>query len=603
MAAGDKETADVLRGALRECRSALRMGVLLTVFITLSFLALPFYLMNIFARVIPTQSLPTLLWLTGITLALFLAMGGFEMLRARLLSRVGTRLDARLSGPTFDALQQWSGRRRLGTAPIRNIEAIRSFVASPSVGAFFDAPMGLLFLLVLFYFHTLLGLIGVVGILLLVGLGWLQDKASEPSYREGKQAEGAENAFAEASLRGREAAVAMGMVPLLQERWLDLRQDSVGHTAHGDEIMRRIRGWIRPVQSGVRIGVLAAACVLAIEGAISPGLLFVANILAMRAMMPAMQAMTAWKGFIGARDAYQRLNRLLKDMDAPQEPTALPAPTGTVKVNGLAVDAPNRQAILRNVRFGLKPGESLGVMGQNGSGKTTVARALVGAVAPRAGYVRLDGVDMYSWHPEDRGRYVGYLPQDVELFDGTVAQNIARFAEDTAGPAVVKAAERAGVAEMIDALPEGYDTEIREHGGKLTGGQRQRIGLARALYGDPTLVVLDEPNASLDDAGEAALQTVLRTLKDEGATVVAVSHAPHLLRCMNKVLVMRGGTVIRFGPTGKVLPNLAPAQGAEGTAALEDDVGDGAVAAEDGAQIESDDGKTDRTSVSSASGT
>ena len=562
MAAAARETAESLRGALREARSALRMGVVLTVMITATFLALPFYLMNIFTRVIPTQNAETLAYLTGITIALFLAMGGFEMLRSRLLVRVGRQLDHRLSGPVFDAMQGWSARRGLGTGPLSNLEAVRSFAASPSVAAFFDTPMGLLFLLVLFYLHVLLGLIATVGLLALVGLGWLQEVASRPSYQEGQRTAESEAAFVDATIRGRETAVAMGMLPALQARWTELRDESVGHTLYADEVMRRIKGWTPAVQNLVRVGVLATACWLAIAGVISPALLFVANILAMRAMMPAMQAVTAWKGFLGARDAYQRLNRLLRQEEAligDRDATALPAPAGHLRAKELAVDAPTGAPILRRVSFDIQPGEMVGVTGANGSGKSTIARAMVGAVRPRAGYLRLDGVDVAAWQPEDRGRHVGYLPQDIELFDGTIAENISRFQETGASDAVVAAARQAGADAVIRDLPAHYDTLLAEGEGPITPGQRQRIALARALYGTPALVVLDEANSSLDSDSQEALMGALEDLKAGGCTIVMITHNAGLLRRTDKVMIVKGGTVAKIAATSKVLPNPQPA--------------------------------------------
>jgi ABC-type protease/lipase transport system fused ATPase/permease subunit len=270
---------------------------------------------------------------------------------------------------------------------------------------------------------------------------------------------------------------------------------------------------------------------------------------------------------LSAHDAYQRLNRLLRQEEAQigeQDATALPAPAGHLRAKGLAVDAPSGQPILRNVAFDIQPGDMVGVTGANGAGKSTLGKAMVGAVRPRAGYVRLDGVDVARWHAEDRGQHIGYLPQDIELFDGTIAENIARFQETAASDAVVAAARRAGVDGTIRALPEQYDTHISESGGALTPGQRQRIGLARALYGAPTLLVFDEANASLDDAGEQDLMAALRALAEAGHTVVMISHSTRLLRQMDKLLIMKGGTVSKFASVSELAPEAAVGGGAGG---------------------------------------
>ena len=593
-----KDNQVALKDALRSIRQGLRLGGALSLCITFAFLALPFYLINIFNRVLPTRSVDTLISLTLIVVFLFLAYGVLEMVRGQLLSRMGARIDHRLAGVVFDATTDANRTKAVGGQPLNDLATIRGFIASPVATTVFDLPLGLLFIAALFYVHTLLGLIALVSVVVTMLLGWAQDALSKSAYEDGRELTQAENRFADAALRGRDAAVAMGMVGNLEARWSDLRRRAVGENAHANEIFRRMRALTQPFNRLSMVAMIGTAAALAIAGAISPVFMIVSRMLAMRAVQPAMMAVTAWKSFMSARAAYKRLQALLGERGGQAPQTALPPPKGVLGVRDLAVNAANtRQLVIRNAAFTLEPGEALGIIGPNGAGKSTLARALVGVAAPRAGHVRLDGIDMASWAPADRGQHVGFLPQGVEIFDGTLAENISRFQEAEASEAVHDAAARAGVAALAETLPDGYATNVRQHGGLLTGGQRQRVALARALYGDPQLLVLDEPSASLDSEAEDQLLATLADLRAAGKTIVVVSHTPRLLRAMDKVLMLRNGAVANFGPVSKVLPKLVKPVDAAVEDRSGDDGGDSGPPATTDSADSDPDGETPGTSA------
>lgn len=426
--------------------------------------------------------------------------------------------------------------------------------------------------------HPLLGLITLIGSLLLVGLAWLTEVSTRKPLAEANQASLVSGSFANNNLRNAEVIEAMGMLPAIRQRWFGNHLKILELQTLASDRAAYIAGGSRFVRVTLQSLILGAGAWLAIQGTITPGMMIACSILSGRAMAPVEQVISAWKQLLSSRAAWARLSGLLADFPAHKPSMPLPKPLGMLHVENAFASAPGSPApILRGVSFNLAPGKVLGIIGPSASGKSTLARLLVGVWPAQGGKVRLDGADIYQWNKAELGSWLGYLPQDVELFEGSVAENIARFGAIN-GEAVILAARQAGVHEMILHLPQGYDTHLSADGGSLSGGQKQRIGLARALYGEPSLIVLDEPNASLDDVGEAALLQALLDLKQRGKTLVLISHRPTVLNMVDKVLVLREGAVQMFGsrdevfaalrqanviPTGKGSPTLASVRAKE----------------------------------------
>ncbi|MFO1056660.1 MAG: type I secretion system permease/ATPase [Dongiaceae bacterium] len=533
-------------------------------FISLLALVSPLYMMQIYNRVLPSRSEATLLGLTGLAVAMLLVMAALEIVRARIMVRASGRLELALGDAVMQAMaRQATAPAAAGAQPLRDFDAVRQFLSSPAMLMLFDAPWSPVVIAVVFLLHPLLGTIALGGAVCLFALAILNEIATRRPLGQANLQSVRLNARLEAALRNAEVVGAMGMFPNLRRHWREAR----------DEILRLQgiasdrAGAIAAASKGFRLllqtGLLAAGAWLAINDLISPGVIIASSILVGRALAPVESAIGTWKQILTARTAYTRLRATLQRAAAPAFRTALPAPTGRLSVEAATIVPPGAATpVLRQVAFALQPGEVLGIVGRSGAGKTSLARALVGVWPLQAGKVRLDGADLGQWDPDELGRHIGYLPQDVELLEGTVSENIARFGRIDSGR-VVAAAQRAGAHEMILGLPKGYDTPIGPDGGCLSGGQRQRVGLARAIYGQPALVVLDEPNANLDDEGDVALQRAVLALKQAGTAVVLISQRSNVVDLLDRVLVLADGTVRACGPRQEVLsrrpaPNAAP---------------------------------------------
>ncbi len=528
------------------------------------------YMLQIFDRVLASRNTSTLLMLTLLILGLYALMGGLEWVRSRLLVRAGSMLDAQMNARVFTAAFEANLRRAGGNAgqALNDLTNVRQFITGNGLFAFFDAPWFPVYLAVIFLIHPMLGLLSVAGAVLLVALTLANEWTTKGPLTQANTAAIQSANYATNNLRNAEVIEAMGMLANLRRRWYEKYRNVIALQGVASDRAGAITAITKFVRISLQSLVLGLGALLVIQGTITPGGMIVASILMGRALAPVELLIGVWKQFISSRSAYERLERLLKEFPAREQGMALPPPRGHLTVENVMTAAPGTQvAILKGVSFTLEPGEVLGVIGPSAAGKSTLARLLVGVWPALAGKVRLDGADVYSWDKQLLGAYIGYLPQDVELFEGTIAENIARFGEIDSGQ-VIEAARQAGMHEMILHFPKGYDTPIGTGGSFLSGGQRQRIALARALYGKPPFIVLDEPNSNLDDAGEAALVQAVLAQKAAGRTLIVITHRTSILSTVDKLLLLRDGVVQAFGPRQQVLEALARAvQGAAAGAA------------------------------------
>lgn len=516
------------------------------------------YMLQVFDRVITSRSNETLVMLTLAAAAALLMMAVLDALRARLLSAAGVAMDAMLGPRVLEGLL--TDAARLGGTEhingLRDVATLRGFFTGSGIFALFDAPWLPFYVLITFLFHPLLGAIALAGAVVLVALVFLNEKLSHEGLEQLQAGSRKSTRYIDASLRNAEVISALGMLPALTRRWITLNAEMEKHQLESSRLAAHMTGLTKFMRQFVQTIMLCAGAYLVIDQNVSGGVMMAATIILGRALAPVEMLISGWRGLVDARGAWGRLDRVLQQRKDREHNTALPKPSGQISAERLVFAAPGAEkAIIKGVSFDLKAGESMGLIGPSASGKSTLVRLMLGIWPPHSGIVRLDGGDIASWPRSRLGRYIGYLPQDVELFSGTVAENIARLGEPEP-QAIIAAAQRANAHEMILRLPQGYDTQIGEGGAALSGGQRQRIGLARALYGKPRIVVLDEPNANLDGEGEAALAQAMAGVRQAGITLIVVSHRPSLLAGVDKLLVLREGSVEMFGPRTEVLSRL-----------------------------------------------
>jgi PrtD family type I secretion system ABC transporter len=552
--AGARRRSKQLSAAFASVRGTFLATGVFSLFINLLMFVGPLYMLQVYDRVLTSRNEMTLIMLTGIALGMLAVFGALELVRSRVLVRVGCQIDRRLKDRVFDGVFANTRSGGGGSAQaLRDLDSVREFLTGAGLIAFFDAPWVPLFLAVVFLFHPLLGLVALVGALIILGLALANELATRSPLGEAYRASSTANGFVHTSLRNAEVVHAMGMRAGVRARWSDPHAQAIGQQARASDRGGLILSSSKTVRMVLQVAMLGVGASLALTGAITPGAMIAASIIMGRALAPVEQAVSQWRGFVNARTAYRRLNELLLTSDTARSPMPLPAPQGDLAAEQLVVVPPeSRTPVLKNVSFQIVRGTALGVIGASGAGKSSLARALVGVWPAASGAVRLDTANINDWDAQALGPYVGYLPQDVELFDASVAENIARLGE-VDPDAVVRAAQLAGVHEMILRLPEGYDTQIGAGGHALSGGQRQRVALARAVYGDVRLVLLDEPNAFLDADGEAALAAAIAELKAEGRTVVVITHRPQILASVDQVLALAQGQVKNFGPRDQVL--------------------------------------------------
>lgn len=531
--------------------------------INLLMLAPALYMLQVYDRVLASGNLMTLLMLTLMILGLFALMGALEWVRSQVVIRLGTQMDMRLNQRVYDAAfeaQLRTGSPAAGQA-LSDLTRLRQFATGNALFAFFDAPWFPVYLFVIFMFSPWLGLLALGGAVVLMLLAWINQRVSHGPLKAASEWSVEATQQASAHLRNSEAIEAMGMLDTLRERWLAQHIGFLTQQNLASEKTATVSAWSKGVRLALQSLVLGLGAWLAVQGQITAGMMIAGSILMGRVLSPIDQLIGVWKQWSSARLAYQRLEALLQAYPPRPRRMALPAPTGELSVEQLGACAPGtRRATLANLSFALPAGQVLGVIGPSGCGKSTLARLLVGVWQPVTGKVRLDGADLSQWDKHQLGPHLGYLPQDIQLFAGTIAHNIARFAEVNADK-VLAAAQMAGVHELILQLPQGYDTVLGDSGAGLSGGQKQRIGLARAVYGLPAVIVLDEPNSNLDDAGEQALLQAITRLKTLKRTLILITHKPNVLTLTDQLLILRDGQLQAFGPTASVLAAPAPAPG------------------------------------------
>lgn len=522
-------------------------------------LTVPLYMMQIFDRVVVSRSVDTLIYLTVVALGALFTVGFLDGVRSRALLRIGVWLERRLAPETFARVLEASlGSESYRTEALRDLTQIRGFVAGQAIVTLFDAPWAPVFIFVTYLLHPLLGSIAIGAALLLFTLAILNDVLTRRPLREASVIAMQAGSRALAASRNAEAIDAMGMLPGVMSRWLIQAQDALHYQIAAAKRSGHVVAASKFCRLAVQIVLIAAGAWLVLQQEITGGAMIAASIIMSRALAPVEQAIGVWKQATQAGLAYRRLAHFLDGGSRPADGMALPAPIGRLTVEGVSWTPPGQdRLVIRNVSFALEPGECLAILGPSAAGKSTLARLIVGNRKPTAGHVRLDGADVYDWPRAEFGSHVGYLPQDVELLPGSIAENIARMG-DADPDAVVAAAGLADVHEMILRLGKGYDTVIGDVDTVLSGGQRQRVALARALYGSPKLIVLDEPNANLDNEGEQALLRALAALKGAGATVVLITHRPNLLNQVDTILVLRHGAIEIFGPRLEILKRLRP---------------------------------------------
>lgn len=527
------------------------------------------YMLQVYDRVMVSRSELTLLVVSLITLFLFAVMGFAEWSRSRVLVRAGVRLDGVLSTRVFNA--SFEANLSQSGAPAQrafgDLTELRQFLTGNGIFAFFDAPWAPIYIAVLFFLHPLLGWVAIAFALVQAALAWFGHRQTVAPSAALSKAQSDVNLYLQHKLRNAEVVESMGMLAGLKRRWQQ-RHDAYMAQHEGTQgLTHRITAiskFVRYLQQSLSLGVGA---LLVIDGQLSPGAMIAANVLMTRALSPIDMLVGTWRGFLSARSAFERLEQLLQAHPERDPALTRVPPTGAVALRNVVASAPGRASpILKGVSLSATPGTVTVVLGPSGSGKSTLARVLMGIWPDVKGEVLLDERPLDSWNRTELGAHVGYLPQDIELFDGTIAENIARFTEIDSNQ-VIAAAQSAGLHEMILRFPKGYDTPIGEAGGMLSGGQRQRIGLARAIYGQPALIVLDEPNANLDDVGEAALQQAVRQLKAQGKTVFLITHRPGAVALADQLLVLRDGQVQHLGPRDAVLAQLKAAHAAATAAA------------------------------------
>lgn len=552
-----------LQAALKACKSSFLSVGFFSFFVNTLMLVPTFYMIQISGRVVPSSSTSTLLMLTVILTLLLATMGSLEWVRSRVMVRISNRLDVMLSRDVYRASFKRalnSGGADATAQSLNDLTALRQFFTGNGLFAFFDAPWFPIYTLVMFLFHPWFGYMTLACGAVLTVLAFINHRLTANALANANKENVASNMVTTKTLRNAEVIESMGMLETLMNRWAKrqrrimlLQSEASDKGGIVSTISKTFRTWSQSIMLGI-------GAYLVVTHEINPGLLMAGSLLLGRALAPIDQMIGSWKGFVAAKVQYDRLSKVMDDLNKEPERMPLPAPEGHIQVENLVVAPPGAKApVIRNISFVAPAGSIVGIVGPSAAGKSTLVRAIMGIWPPQHGVVRLDGADIHSWDKHALGPYVGYLPQDIELFEGSISENIARF--DKVDPdKVVHAAQMAGVHEMILMLPDGYDTVIGSDGVNLSGGQRQRIGLARAIYGNPRLIVLDEPNSNLDDVGERALGVALQKLKETGATVFIVSHRPNILSRLDRVLVMSGGTISLYGERDRVIAELAAQQ-------------------------------------------
>ena len=545
-----------LAEALKETKRYFIYAGIFSAAVNLLQLAPVIYMLQVYDRVMSSGSLTTLGSLTLILIALLIAMGGFEWVRTMILisasNKIETSLRKRVSDASFKRALLGGG----GGQAVSDLSSLRQFLTGNGLFAFFDAPWFPIYVGIMFMFHPWFGVSAIFAGIVMVALAYANEKATSKKLQEANALSGRVTAQLNGTLRNAEVIAAMGMNEAIRDRQEKSSDEVLRLQTDASKRAGVISNFSKSFRMIMQSLLLGLGALLALRQEISPGMVIAGSLLLGRALAPIDMLVGTWKGFAVARAQYDRLGQLLTNIPEEIDTMSLPAPTGVLTTEQVVVVPPGaRVAAVKGVTIQLEAGEALGIVGPSASGKSSLARALLGIWPAYSGKVRLDGADIGAWNRGELGPYIGYLPQDIELFDGTISENICRFGEKDAGK-IVQAAQLAGVHDLILHLPNGYDTVIGGAGGVLSGGQRQRVGLARAVYGSPRFMVLDEPNSNLDDQGEKELVQALNRVKESGCTVVVITHRTMVLQCVDKILVMKEGAAVAFGPKDEVLASL-----------------------------------------------
>ncbi|MBL4813135.1 MAG: type I secretion system permease/ATPase [Rhodobacteraceae bacterium] len=562
---------NVYRGAILSLRPALATVLTFSALINVLMLTGSIYMLQIYGRVLASGSVATLLGLFGIVVVLYAFLAVYDFLRSRLLSRASLNLDNMAGQAAFGAWLR-SGLPDDKTAteeaqPLRDLDAVRGFLSGPAVTAMFDLPFVPLFLLVLFVIHPWLGMMTVAGAAIGGVIALINRAVTQSAINKSAALDGADRSFADQGRRSAEAIVAMGMQDAVTARWRDLHDRALASGQNGSDPSEILAAASRAFRMLLQSAMLTLGAFLVLRGEISPGMIIASSILSGRALAPIDQLIGQWRAIGRGIAAHRRLEAVFEAVPEVTERIELPSPTGQISVSGLTKLGPARPGtepikILSGIEFSLEPGDGLGVIGNSASGKSTLARLLVGAGQADAGEIRLDGATMDQWSPARLGRRIGYLPQSPEMLPGTIRETISRFDPNAADADVIAAAQLTGVHEMILGLPHGYATRLGGGAGEappLSGGQMQRLGLARAVFGMPALVVLDEPNSNLDIAGDEALTHVIKTLRAANSVVIVMAHRPSALAGVNKLMILDAGKIALFGDKEAALAEDKPA--------------------------------------------
>ncbi len=548
-----------LQAALKACKSSFLSVGFFSLFVNALMLVPTFYMLQVYGRVVTGGNLTTLMMLTIIMTILLVTMGALEFIRSRIMVRVSTKLDVLLSRDVYKASFRRaleSGGMDASAQSLNDLTNLRQFLTGNGLFAFFDAPWLPIYIAVMFMFHPWYGWVAIASALVLLVLAYINERVTSNALSEANKQHVGATLYTTKNLRNAEVIESMGMLSTLMERWSRRQRVVLQLQSAASDKGGAISATSKTFRMLIQSLILGLGAYLAVDHQINAGLVIAGSVLLGRALAPIDLIIGSWKGFIAARTQYDRLNEVLAKQLAEPERMSLPPPKGNVLVENLVVAAPgNKNPIIRGVGFSVPAGACVGIIGPSASGKSTLARALMGVWQPQHGVVRLDGADISNWNKEELGPYLGYLPQDIELFEGSISENIARFADINAEE-VVKAAKIAGVHEMILQLSEGYDTVIGSEGVNLSGGQRQRIGLARALYGSPKLILLDEPNSNLDEVGERALALAIQEMKRTGSTIFVITHRTSILSQLDRLLVMSNGGISMYGPRDQVMEEL-----------------------------------------------
>jgi PrtD family type I secretion system ABC transporter len=549
-----------IRTALESCRGVFLCLGLISGMINVLMLTGSFFMLQVYDRVLPSRSVPTLVGLAILATALYILQGALELIRSRVNVRIGAHLDHTLSSRVYDALVRLPLKTRGdgdGLQPLRDLDYVRSFLSSGGPAAFFDLPWLPIYIGICFLFHFWIGVTALAGSLVLIVLALLTEFRMREPTKEAARFATMRTALAMAGRRNAEVLRAMGMGRRVGNRWSETNRNYLAANERASDVASGLGGISKVFRTILQSAVLGVGAYLVIYQESTAGIIIASSILTSRALAPVELAIANWKGFVAARQGAQRLHQLLALLPAEEEPMRLPPPKSVLSVENVTVLPPGgEKLVVHDVSFELKSGQGLGIIGPSGSGKSSLARALVSVWQPARGNIRLDRAALYQWSSEALGQHIGYLPQDVELFDGTVASNIARLEENANSEAIVAAAQAAGVHELILSLPAGYETRIGELGMAISAGQRQRIALARALYRSPFLVVLDEPSSNLDAEGEQALTQAILNVRARGGILIVIAHRPSALAGVDHVLVMGEGRAQTFGGKDEVLKKV-----------------------------------------------